>query len=169
MHKAIRAFVILPCATLIVGALALQAAAVKSEKFRIPFDFQVQKQTLPAGEYTVQQADGSEIVLLINTSTGDRVEFIRPATTHQQGKVRLVFEGGKPGNRSSGFSDYDGAPATWAFAAKTGEPFAARQRSSVSAKSGRTSSGMARRAHSSAIATGTPLANDESPARIESK
>jgi len=95
MHKAIRAFVILPCAALALSTFALQAAAVKSETFKIPFEFQVQKQTMPAGDYRVQQAQGSDIALLENTKTGKRVEFVRPTPTHQQGKVRLVFEGGQ--------------------------------------------------------------------------
>jgi hypothetical protein len=95
MLKAFRAFVILPCAALVLSTFALQAAAVKTETFAIPFQFQVQKQTMPAGEYRINQAQGSDIAQLVNTKTGQRVEFIRPTTTHQQGKARLVFEGGE--------------------------------------------------------------------------
>jgi hypothetical protein len=95
MQKAFRIHVILPCAALVLSTVALQAAAVKTETFAIPFEFQVQRQTMPAGEYRIQQAQGSDIALLVNTKTGKRVEFIRPATTHEQGKARLVFEGGE--------------------------------------------------------------------------
>ena len=81
-----------------LGASGLQAA-VKSEKFEIPFDFQVQRhKTLPAGEYQIEQATGSAFATLVNTKTGEEVEFLRPATTHQQGKARLVFENTENGH-----------------------------------------------------------------------
>ena len=51
MHREFRALVIIPCAALLFGAFALQAATVKSERFAIPFQFQAQKKSLPAGEY----------------------------------------------------------------------------------------------------------------------
>jgi hypothetical protein len=93
MHKAFRAFVILPCVALALSALTLHAAAVKSETFAIPFEFHVQKQIMPAGEYRVQQATGSDIAILVNTRTGKRVEILRPANTHEEGKTKLVFKG----------------------------------------------------------------------------
>jgi hypothetical protein len=86
LYRALSSAVILSCA-----ALALQAAAVESEKFEIPFSFQVQNETLPAGVYQVQQADGSNIAILINKTTGERVDFLRPAATHKEGKTQLVF------------------------------------------------------------------------------
>ena len=92
MLKAIRAFVILPCAALLAGTFVMQAAAVKSETFRIPFDFRVQKQSLPAGEYSIQQSQGSEIVILTNTKTGKHVELLRPVTRHEPGKAHLEFK-----------------------------------------------------------------------------
>jgi hypothetical protein len=89
----IRVFALLPCFALIAGASALQASTVKSEKFEIPFNFQVQKtRTLPAGEYQVQQDEGSQFATLVNTRTGDRVQLLRPSNTHKEGKARLVFE-----------------------------------------------------------------------------
>ena len=99
MHKAIRALVIIPCAALMLSTYALQAAPLKSEKFSIPFEFRVQKQTLPAGEYQIRQTSEAGYVLLVNTKTGESVEFIRPSNTHQEGKARLVFEG-EPGRQS---------------------------------------------------------------------
>jgi hypothetical protein len=92
-YKSFRAFALLPCAALILGAAGLQASTVKSEKFEIPFAFQVQKHAmLPAGEYQIQQAEGSEIAFLVNTKTGQRVVFVRPATNGQSEKTRLIFE-----------------------------------------------------------------------------
>jgi hypothetical protein len=91
---------LLPCAALILGASALQATTVKSEKFEIPFEFKVQKlQTLPAGEYEVQQAGGSDFAILVNRKTGQRVQFLRPPNTHEEGKARLIFE-----NNENGYS-----------------------------------------------------------------
>jgi hypothetical protein len=86
-YRAICSAVILSCA-----ALAIQAAAIESEQFEIPFAFHVQKEALPAGVYQIQQADGSNIAVLVNKKTGERVDFIRPAATHKEGKARLVFE-----------------------------------------------------------------------------
>src|SRR5580698_5855518 len=95
ISKALRAFVMIPCASLILGAFALQAAPVTSEKLDIPFEFQVQKHVLPAGEYQIQQANGSNIAVLVNTKTNERAQFIRPANTHEEGKARLVFVDGE--------------------------------------------------------------------------
>lgn len=94
MQKAFRALVILPCAAaLILGVSAARAAAVKSETFAIPFAFQVEKQTLPPGEYRVEQAQGLDIAMLVNIKTGQKVGIVRPAATHEPGKVKLVFKG----------------------------------------------------------------------------
>ena len=87
LQRAFRSIVILSFA-----ALAMQAAPVVSEKFEIPFAFQVHKETLPAGVYQVEQADGSNVAALVNKKTGERVEFLRPASTHLEGKARLVFQ-----------------------------------------------------------------------------
>jgi hypothetical protein len=97
MLKAFRASVIIPCAALVLSSFALHASEVKTDKFSIPFEFQVGGKTLPAGDYRVQQAQGSNIALLVNAKTGKQVEFVRPANLHQDGKAKLVFEetGGK--------------------------------------------------------------------------
>ena len=92
MNNAIRVSALLPSAILLAGS-ALQAAAIRAEKVRIPFDFQVQKhKTLPAGEYRVEQDPGAGFASLVNTKTGERVELPSPPTAHEQGKVRLIFE-----------------------------------------------------------------------------
>ena len=95
IHRALSAFVILACAALIPGSSAMQAASVKSEKFSIPFEFQVQKEILPAGEYRILQADGSNVAVLVNTRTGESVQILRASPTHEEGKARLVFEDGE--------------------------------------------------------------------------
>jgi hypothetical protein len=94
IQRTLRAFALLPCAALILGTSAVQASNVKSDKFEIPFALQVQKhKTLPAGEYEVQQAGGSDFAILVNRHTGERVQFLRPPNTHEDGKARLIFEG----------------------------------------------------------------------------
>jgi hypothetical protein len=93
IQRTFRAFVLLPCAALILGAAAMQASTVKSDKFEIPFAFKVQKhKTLPAGEYEVQQAGDSNFAVLLNRHTGERVQFLRPSNTREEGKARLIFE-----------------------------------------------------------------------------
>jgi hypothetical protein len=78
---------------------------VKSEKFAIPFAFEVQNhKTLPAGEYQVEQAAGSELAVLENVQTGKRVQFIRSSSTHEQGKTRLVFENTAAGHELKAIS-----------------------------------------------------------------
>jgi len=64
---------------------------VKSESIEIPFSFQVQKHTLPAGEYQVQQAAGVEFATLVNEKTGQRVVVLRPASNRRKGEAHLVF------------------------------------------------------------------------------
>ena len=93
IQKAIRVFALIPCAAFALSGIALQASTVKSEKFKIPFEFQLQNhKTMPAGEYRVEHEQSSQIEVLINTKTGERVNFLLPAGTHKEGKAHLVFE-----------------------------------------------------------------------------
>jgi hypothetical protein len=93
IQKAIRVFALVSGAAVTLSGIALQASTVKTEKFEIPFAFQVQNhKTLPAGEYRVEREQGSEIETLVNTKTGERVNFLLPAGTHKDGKAHLVFE-----------------------------------------------------------------------------
>jgi hypothetical protein len=99
INRTLRAFALLPCAALIFGASRSQASAVQSDKFEIPFEFKVQKhKTLPAGEYEIQQAAGSQIAILTNRKTGERVQFVRSPSTHEEGKARLIFENNENGH-----------------------------------------------------------------------
>lgn len=104
VQKAIRAFALVPCAALLLSGV-LQASTLKSEKVEIPFAFSVQHhKVMPAGVYQLEQASGSEIATLVNTTTGDRVELLRPQATHEQGKAKLVFESNAQGHELKGIS-----------------------------------------------------------------
>jgi hypothetical protein len=93
-QRAIRVFALLPCA-----ALLLQASALKSEKFEIPFEFHIQNQhkTLPAGEYDIQKAPGSGLGIMINRRTGEGVQIVPPSSPRENGKIHLIFENGPNG------------------------------------------------------------------------
>jgi hypothetical protein len=93
ISRTFRALALLPCAALILGA-----SAIRSDKFEIPFEFKVQHKTLPAGVYEIQQAAGSELAILTNRKTGERVQFVRPSNTHEEGKARLIFENNQDGH-----------------------------------------------------------------------
>jgi hypothetical protein len=96
--RTLRALAFMPCAALILGASALQASTVRSEKFQIPFPFQAQNHVMPAGVYEVEQAAGSDFAVLINGKTGERVRYRRPSYIRQEGKARLVFENNQNGH-----------------------------------------------------------------------
>ena len=97
-QRTLRAFALLPCAALILGASAMQASAVKSDRFEIPFEFKVQHKTLPAGEYEVRQGADSNFAILVNRHTGERVQVLRSRNTHEEGKARLIFENSENGH-----------------------------------------------------------------------
>ena len=96
--RTLRAFALVPCAALILGASALQASMVRSETFRIPFPFKAQNHVMSAGEYEIEQATGSDFVALTNRKTGERVRFWRPSFVREEGKAHLVFENNPDGH-----------------------------------------------------------------------
>ena len=75
----------------IFAASSLKATSFVSENIAIPFDFKVDKLTLPAGEYRVQQDFGRYLVSLVNVKTGRSVQVLREAG-YQDGRAKLVFE-----------------------------------------------------------------------------
>jgi hypothetical protein len=79
-------------AALVLLSGSAQAGNVRSEKISIPFSFEVQKEVLPAGEYQIEQAFGSQFAALVNVRTGARVQFLRSSSNCQQGKSILTFE-----------------------------------------------------------------------------
>jgi hypothetical protein len=96
--RTLRAFALLPCAALILGASALQASTVRSDKFQIPFPFKAQNHVMPAGEYETEQAGNSDFVILTNRKTGERVRYRRPSYVREEGKARLIFENNQDGH-----------------------------------------------------------------------
>jgi hypothetical protein len=76
----------------IFAASSLNATAFVSENIAIPFDFKVDKVTLPAGEYQVQQDFGRYLVSLVNVKTGRRVQMLRDSGAYREGRAKLVFE-----------------------------------------------------------------------------
>jgi hypothetical protein len=96
--RILRAFALLPCAALILGTSALQASTVRSDKFQIPFSFKAQNHVMAAGDYDVEQATGSDFVILTNRKTGERVRYLRPSDVREAGKARLVFENKQDGH-----------------------------------------------------------------------
>lgn len=74
------------------SAVSLHADLIRSSKISIPFEFMVQHRSLPAGDYWVEQATGSEVAVLVNVKTGQRVEILRPTANHEPGKTRLEFK-----------------------------------------------------------------------------
>jgi hypothetical protein len=78
---------------------ALNAASFQNEQVSIPFAFHVNKASLPAGDYRLQQPMGNDIVYLMNMKTGEKVQFLRSNGNRKEGRARLVFE-----NTESGYS-----------------------------------------------------------------
>jgi hypothetical protein len=76
----------------IFAASSLNATAFVSENIAIPFDFKVDKVTLPAGEYQVQQDFGRYLVSLVNVKTGRRVQMLRDSGAYREGRAKLIFE-----------------------------------------------------------------------------
>jgi hypothetical protein len=70
----------------------LNAAGYVSENIAIPFEFKVDKLTLPAGEYRVEQDFGKYLVSIVNIQTGRRVQFLRECGTRTPGRAKLIFE-----------------------------------------------------------------------------
>ena len=68
------------------------ATSFQSEKVVIPFQFQVAKTVMPAGDYRVQQTFGSDIAFLVNLKTGQQVQLLRSGAHRADGKARLVFD-----------------------------------------------------------------------------
>jgi len=87
------------CLCALCGAKSLNATDRVSENMKIPFVFTVDKVTLPAGEYRVQQEFGKDVVSILNINTGRRVRILRDSSKHVPGRARLMFEHGEQGYR----------------------------------------------------------------------
>ena len=70
----------------------LNATGYVTENIAVPFAFKVDKLTLPAGEYRVEQEFGKYIVSIVNVKTGRRVQFLRDNSRREDGRAKLIFE-----------------------------------------------------------------------------
>ena len=70
----------------------LNAAGYVSENIAIPFEFKVEKMTLPAGQYRVEQDFGKYLVSIVNVNTGRRIQMLRDHSNRSEGRAKLVFE-----------------------------------------------------------------------------
>ena len=97
--KAIRTFALVLGSTALFSASQLQAASRRSAPVTVPFAFQVQNTTLPAGQYRVEQQFGTEIASIVNVKTRRSVQFLRPATSRVEGSAELTFVQDQSGYR----------------------------------------------------------------------
>jgi hypothetical protein len=74
------------------GAGRLSAADIESKRVSVPFAFQVDKIWLPAGHYRVEQNIGKQMVVMVNTETGHRVQVMREPVYQPTGNTKLTFE-----------------------------------------------------------------------------
>jgi hypothetical protein len=70
----------------------LNATGYVTENIAVPFEFKVDKLTLPAGEYRIEEEFGKYIVSIVNVKTGRRIQFLRDNSRRQPGRAKLVFE-----------------------------------------------------------------------------
>jgi hypothetical protein len=77
------------------GAATVHAADMESQRISVPFAFKVNKTTLPAGHYRVEQFQGKRVVFIVNLDTGHRIPVIRD-NNDPIGTRTLTFE--KVGN-----------------------------------------------------------------------
>jgi len=76
----------------LAGSRTAQAAEVQSKTIAVPFAFHVEKMTLPAGHYRVEQNPGKHVVFLMNVDTGHRVQLMRVTASEASGRTTLTFE-----------------------------------------------------------------------------
>ncbi len=70
----------------------LKAAGTETAAIAIPFEFHVDKLTMPAGRYRVEQDFGKYLVSIVNLETGHRVQMLRDNSRRTPGHAKLVFE-----------------------------------------------------------------------------
>lgn len=90
-NSAIRAFALIIGSATVYSGAQLSASVSRSEPVTIPFDFKVEKTTMPAGEYRVERETGSEITRLVNVRTRRSVQMLRSNANGFDGKVGLTF------------------------------------------------------------------------------
>ena len=85
--------------TLMLGVAALGFGEGRVWNVTIPYQFHIDKKTLPAGEYQLEQSTGSDIATLINLKTREKVQMIRPMTIQVPGKAYFTLVPDKDGYR----------------------------------------------------------------------
>jgi hypothetical protein len=80
----------------VFAAGILSAAGSLTQHIVVPFEFKVDKVSLPAGEYRIEQDYGQYMVSVVNLNTGRRVQVLRDNSDYKPGRARLIFE--KSGN-----------------------------------------------------------------------
>ena len=74
------------------GVGTVRAAEFRSRDIAIPFEFKVDKITLPAGHYRLEQKTGKSFVFLMNLQTGRGVQIMRESASDPTGSTKLTFE-----------------------------------------------------------------------------
>jgi hypothetical protein len=77
------------------------AAELLARDIAIPFEFKVEKVTLPAGHYRLQQTSGKSFVFIMNIQTGRGVQMMREGLNDPTTKTTLTFEKTEAGYKLS--------------------------------------------------------------------
>jgi hypothetical protein len=80
----------------VFAAGTLSAADFVTTHIVVPFEFKVDKVSLPAGEYRLERDFGKDMVAVVNVNTGRRVRVLSDSSSRMPGQSKLVFE--KSGN-----------------------------------------------------------------------
>jgi hypothetical protein len=81
------------------GAGSLNAADIQSKTIAVPFAFKVERATLPAGHYRVEQNVGKPVIFLVNVQTGHRAPVMRANVDGPAANATLTFEKTREGYR----------------------------------------------------------------------
>lgn len=76
----------------VFAATNLSAASHVSKNIQVPFEFKVDKMTLPAGEYRLEHEFGGYMVTIVNVQTGCCVRVLRDPSYRSPDRARLIFE-----------------------------------------------------------------------------
>jgi hypothetical protein len=74
------------------GVGTVRAAEFRSGDIAIPFEFKVEKITLPAGRYRLEQKTGKSFVFLLNIQTGRGVQVMRESANDPTADTKLTFK-----------------------------------------------------------------------------
>ena len=86
------------------GVRDLNAADIQSRNIAVPFAFKVDRTTLPAGHYRVEQNIGKQVAFIVNVQTGHRIQIMRDNVNDPTGNAKLTFERTRDGYKLSRIS-----------------------------------------------------------------